>query len=289
MAARLAVATRTTPASLHSASAVRGTHSNGRGRLFYFAMENSALIELIRSYESCAVAFSGGVDSAVVAKAAHLALGERAVAVTGVSASLAAGELELAREVASQIGIRHEVIRTDEFQSADYTRNAADRCYHCKSELYEQMDGLAERLHVAVIANGANVDDLGDYRPGMTAARERNIRSPLAECGFDKAAVRQLAQHWQLPVWDKPASPCLSSRVAYGEEVTPQRLAMIDAAEQHLRSLGLPEVRVRYHRGDLARIEAPLQQRSAACRLRPFAKNFWKSLSRWGSSLLRLT
>lgn len=219
---------------------------------------HSALLERIRSYESCAVAFSGGVDSAVVAKAAQLALGNHAVAVTGVSASLAAGELELARDVAAQIGIRHEVIRTDEFQSDEYTRNAPDRCYHCKSELYEQMDGLAERLHVAVIANGANTDDLGDYRPGMTAARERNIRSPLAECGMDKSAVRRLAQHWDLPVWDKPASPCLSSRVAYGEEVTPQRLAMIDEAEQYLRSLGLPEVRVRYHRGDLARIEVPL-------------------------------
>jgi uncharacterized protein len=198
------------------------------------------------------------VDSAVVAKAAQLALGQRAVAVTGVSASLAAGELELAREVALQIGIRHEVIRTDEFLSANYTRNAPDRCYHCKSELYEQMDGLAERLAVAVIANGANTDDLGDYRPGMTAARERNIRSPLAECGLDKQAVRRLAKHWQLPVWDKPASPCLSSRVAYGEEVTPRRLAMIDQAEQYLRSLGLREVRVRYHRGDMARIEVPL-------------------------------
>jgi uncharacterized protein len=217
------------------------------------------LVDALRSFESCAVAFSGGVDSAVVAKAAQLALGERAVAVTGTSASLAEGELEQACEIASLIGIRHVVIETGELQSADYARNAPDRCYHCKTELYTQMEGLAERLGVAAIVNGANADDLGDYRPGMTAAREHQVRSPLAECGLTKAEVRALAAHWELPVWDKPASPCLSSRIAYGEEVTPERLAMIDKAEQFLRSLGLREVRVRYHRGELARLEVPAE------------------------------
>jgi uncharacterized protein len=217
------------------------------------------LVQFIEQFSSCAVAFSGGVDSAVVAKAAFLALGERAVAVTGVSASLAEGELELACQLAQQIGIRHVVVETNELESADYARNAPDRCYHCKSELYTQMEGLAERLGVAAILNGANADDLGDYRPGMTAAREHRVRSPLAELGFTKADVRALAAHWELPVWDKPASPCLSSRIAYGEEVTPQRLAMIDQAEQFLRSLGLREVRVRYHRGDLARLEVPAE------------------------------
>ena len=216
------------------------------------------LLGLIRGYGTCAVAFSGGVDSAVVAKAAHLALGDAAVAVTGTSASLAAGELDDARKLARKIGIRHEVIETDEFSNPDYLRNAADRCYHCKTELYTEIDGMAERLGVDVILNGANVDDLGDYRPGMKAAGEHRVASPLAECGLDKAAVRALARHWQLPIWDKPATPCLSSRIAYGEEVTPERLAMIGQAERFLRDWGLGTLRVRYHKGDVARLEMPL-------------------------------
>jgi pyridinium-3,5-biscarboxylic acid mononucleotide sulfurtransferase len=213
------------------------------------------LIDTLRSYGSCLVAFSAGVDSTVVAKAAELALQDRAVAATGRSASLATGELEQAITLARLIGIRHEIIGTEEFADANYVRNAPDRCYHCKTELYTQLGPLAARLGLAVIANGANTDDLGDYRPGMTAAVEHRVESPLVTCGIKKAEVRELAAGWDLPVWDKPASPCLSSRVAYGEEVTPERLAMIDRAEQHLRGLGLPTVRVRYHRGDLARLE----------------------------------
>lgn len=223
------------------------------------------LIELIRGYGTCAVAFSGGIDSTLVAKAAQLALGSKAVAVTGTSASLAEGELDEARSLAQLIGIRHEVLPTLELASPDYARNAPDRCYHCKTELYTQLDGLAERLGVAVVMNGANVDDLGDYRPGMNAAREHRVASPLAECGFTKADVRALAAHWQLPTWDKPASPCLSSRIAYGEEVTPERLAMIDRAEQLLRGYGLGNVRVRYHKGDLARIEVPAEALAKLC------------------------
>lgn len=230
------------------------------------AHQRDRLLATIRSYERCAVALSGGVDSAVVAKAAHEALGDDALAVTGVSPSLAAGELDIAAEVARRIGIRHEVIHTTEFSQPAYVRNANDRCYHCKTELYTQLEQLRERLEVRyVLANGANVDDLGDYRPGMQAAKERAVRSPLAECGFSKEDVRALAAYWQLPVWDKPASPCLSSRVAYGEEVTPARLAMIDAAEQYLRELGLQTVRVRYHRGDLARLEVPADAIGTLC------------------------
>jgi uncharacterized protein len=217
------------------------------------------LLDMLRSYGSCLVAFSAGVDSTVVAKAAQIALGDRAVAVTGTSASLAAGELDEARDLARLIGIRHEIIETGEFAQPDYLRNAADRCYHCKTELYTQLEPLAARLGLAVIVNGANADDLGDYRPGMNAAQEHRVRSPLVECGLTKAVVRALAAAWDLPVWDKPASPCLSSRVAYGEEVTPQRLAMIDRAERYLRELGLRTVRVRYHRGDLARLEVPAE------------------------------
>ena len=211
------------------------------------------LLQCIESFGSCAVAFSGGVDSTVVAKAAQIALGKRALAVTGVSASLASGELAEASEMAKQIGIRHIVIKTQELENPDYTANSPRRCFHCKSELYTQMHQKLDEWQVASIVNGANLDDRGDYRPGLEAATDWNVRSPLAECGLGKEIVRQLAEHWKLPIWNKPATPCLSSRVAYGQEVTPERLAMIDRAERFLRQDGYGTVRVRYHAGDLAR------------------------------------
>ncbi len=220
--------------------------------------KRDSLLAALRQLESCAVAFSGGVDSAVVAKAAFLALGERAIAVTGSSASLAEGELEAAAELADLIGIRHVMLTTDELAKPDYLKNAPDRCYHCKTELYTQLGRLLPELGVNAIVNGANADDLGDYRPGMIAASEHRIHSPLAECDITKAEVRELAAAWGLPVWDKPATPCLSSRIAYGEAVTVERLSMIDRAEQFLRARGMQNLRVRYHRGDLARIEVPL-------------------------------
>ena len=229
------------------------------------AQKRDELLRLLTSYGSCAVAFSGGVDSAVVAKAARLALGDAAILVTGDSAALATGELEAARDLAKLIGARHVVVPTDEFANPNYVANGPDRCYHCKTELYEQVGDLAARLDVNVIANGANADDLGDYRPGMRAATEHDVRSPLAECGITKREVRALAAAWDLPVAEKPATPCLSSRIAYGQEVTPERLSMIDQAEQLLRSLGLHELRVRYHAGDMARIEVPLDELSELC------------------------
>ena len=227
--------------------------------------KRAALLAAIQDLKSCAVAYSGGVDSAVVAKAAAVALGEKAVAVTGVSASLASGELEAAEELAKLIGIRHVVVSTDELSQNGYTRNAPDRCYHCKTELYSQLETLLPKLGVNAIVNGANADDLGDYRPGMRAASEHLIHSPLADCGITKAEVRQLAAEWDLPVADKPATPCLSSRIAYGEAVTPERLAMIDRAEQFLREQGLANLRVRYHKGDLARLEVPLAELPRLC------------------------
>ena len=219
------------------------------------AGKRDRLLALLQSYGSCAVAFSGGLDSALLAKAARMALGDRAVAVTGVSASLAVGELDQCRELARQIGIRHEVIPTNELASPGYAANAPDRCYYCKTELFLQVEKLAERLGVAVVADGSNSDDRGEHRPGARAARQRKVLSPLAECGLTKAEIRQLAAAWDLPVWNKPATPCLSSRIAYGEPVTPERLAMIDQAEAFLRERGFQPLRVRYHKGDMARIE----------------------------------
>ncbi len=223
--------------------------------------KRDSLLELLQSYGRVAVAFSAGVDSTVVAQAAQLACGDRAVAATAVSDSLAAGELQAARDLAQRIGIRHEVLQTAEFSNPDYLRNAGDRCYHCKTELYTQLDGMADRLGVDIVVNGANLDDQGDYRPGMQAAKEHKVRSPLIEVGLTKAEVRELARHWDLPVWDKPASPCLSSRIAYGLEVTPERVRRVDAAEQFLRQrLGIRELRVRHEAHDLARIEVAIEE-----------------------------
>lgn len=223
------------------------------------AKKRERLLGLIRSYGSCAVAFSAGVDSTVVAKAAAIALGDKAVAVTGDSPSLAEGELDEAKRLAGLIGIRHLVIQTQEHVKEAYVRNAPDRCYHCKTELFVMMAGMLDDLGVEVIVSGANADDAGDYRPGMQAAKEQSVRSPLLECGITKDELRQLAAEWQLPVWDKPAMPCLASRIAYGVEATAERMAMVDAAEKYLRSLGHREVRVRYHEGDLARVEVPIE------------------------------
>lgn len=216
------------------------------------------LIDWIRAAGPCAVAFSGGVDSAVVAAAAWRALGEKAIAILAVSPSLASGERAGAERVAASIGIRLAVVETSEFENPLYVRNHSDRCFHCKTELYSRLATLRDEYGFGAIHNGAVVDDLGDHRPGLTAARELGVKTPLVECGVTKADVRRLAALWSLEVWDKPATPCLSSRVAYGQSVTPERLRMIDAGEQLLRDLGLRDLRLRYHADDLARIEVPI-------------------------------
>jgi uncharacterized protein len=215
------------------------------------------LLDILRAFPGAAVAFSGGIDSTVVAKAAFLALGARSIAVTADSPSVPRKELAEAEELASQIGIRHRVIRTDEFDDPDYVRNDGARCYHCKSELYDRIIELLPELGVEVVCSGANLDDRGDYRPGLTAAAERRVRHPLQEAGFTKADVRALAKSWGLPTWDKPASPCLSSRLVPGLEVTVERTARVEAAEAHLHDLGLRDCRVRLHERELARIEVP--------------------------------
>ena len=220
------------------------------------------LLDAIRGLDRVAVAFSGGIDSTVVAKAAFLALGDKAVAVTADSASVPRAELEDACRLAEQIGIRHRVVRTEEFGDPDYVRNDGTRCYYCKSELYSRIEMLLPELGVEAICSGANLDDRGDYRPGLTAAAEHAVRHPLQEAGFTKADVRALARAWDLPTWDKPASPCLSSRLAPGVEVTHERTRRVEEAEIFLRSLGYRECRVRLHQDELARIEVPVAELS---------------------------
>ena len=217
------------------------------------------LLAILSAMPGTVVAFSGGVDSTVVAKAAFLALGDRAIAMTSDSPSVPRSELAAARVLAALIGIRHEVLPTSEFDNPDYQKNGGDRCFFCKSELYTRIESQLESLGFTTVCSGANLDDLGDYRPGLTAAAEHHVRHPLQEAGFTKAHVRELAKYWDLPVWDKPASPCLSSRLAPGLAVTPERTLRVELAEEYLKSLGLRDGRVRYHEGDLARVEVPIE------------------------------
>jgi uncharacterized protein len=200
------------------------------------------------------VAFSGGVDSSLVAALAARALGPAALAVTAVSPALATHELDGARAVADAVGIAHETIRTNELRRPGYRRNGTDRCYHCKSELYDALAELALGRGVGAVASGANADDLGDWRPGLRAASEHGVIHPLLEAGVGKAQVRALAHDLAIPSAAKPASPCLASRIPYGTAVDPATLARIDRAERAVRALGFRELRVR-HFGDLGRLE----------------------------------
>jgi uncharacterized protein len=208
----------------------------------------------IASAPSALVAFSGGVDSSLVAAVAARVLGDRALAVTAVSPALATGELDGARSVAAAVGIAHRTITTDELARVGYRRNGPDRCYHCKSELYERLAALGGSGGYAVVYSGANVDDLGDWRPGLRAAAEHDVRHPLVEAGFDKTEVRRCASALGVPSADKPAMPCLASRLPYGTEVDPAMLAQVDRAEQALHALGYRELRVR-HLGATGRVE----------------------------------
>lgn len=203
---------------------------------------------------SVLVAYSGGVDSAFLLRVAQDVLGEHTVALTARSPSVPATELEAAASLAVQIGARHLVVDSHELERPAYLRNDPRRCYHCKHELYTLTGAYARRLGLKHVANGANVDDLRDYRPGLEAAREFGVRSPLVEAGLAKAEIRELSRALGLPTWDKPALACLASRIPYGTAVTVERLTLVDRCEGVLRGLGFRQLRVRYH-GDTARIE----------------------------------
>ena len=204
--------------------------------------------------DSALVAFSGGVDSTLVLALAHEVLGEKVLGVTAQSASMPNREMQASRQLAKEIGSKHLIIKTDEMSNPEYQANPANRCYHCKTELYSNLKKISKREKFSHILNGINTDDLGDYRPGLDSAREQGIRSPLVEADFNKKDVRNLSQIMGLSIWNKPAMACLSSRIPYGQPVTPEKLTRVEKAEDFLLSLGFKQVRVR-HLGTEACIE----------------------------------
>jgi pyridinium-3,5-biscarboxylic acid mononucleotide sulfurtransferase len=212
------------------------------------------LKQLFTQMDRALIAYSGGVDSTLVAKIAYDVLGDRALAITAVSPSLLPEELEDAKIQAATIGISHQIVHTQEMDNPNYTSNPVNRCYFCKSELHDTLKPLALELGYSYVVDGVNADDLHDYRPGIQAAKERGGRSPLAEIGITKIEVREISQQLGLPWWDKPAQPCLSSRFPYGEEITIAKLQRVGRAEIYLRNLGWQNLRVRSE-GNTARIE----------------------------------
>ena len=217
------------------------------------------LISLIGELGSCVVAFSGGVDSALLLKASALALGDRAIAATGLSETYAPEEMEEARAVAAEIGAVHVMVRTMELTDPRYANNSHQRCFFCKTELYTQLQAYAKQHGFATVVDGTNADDLGDFRPGIRAANQLQVRSPLQEAGLSKQEIRDLSLWLSLPTWNKPAAACLSSRFAYGDPITVEKLSQVAKAESHIRRMGYRGFRVRHHE-EIARIEMPVEQ-----------------------------
>jgi uncharacterized protein len=221
------------------------------------------LRSIIGGYQSAVVCFSGGVDSTFLLKVAHDVLGDRCLALTAVSITMAASERSGAETLARELGVRHEVIESHEMERPGFTANPVDRCYLCKAELLEIARPAADRLGLQEVLLGTNVDDLGDHRPGLQAANERGARHPMVEAGLTKPEIRTLSQELGLPTWDKPQLACLSSRFPYGTEITPERLRQVDQFEDGLRALGFRQLRVRYH-GEIARLELDLESMGRA-------------------------
>jgi uncharacterized protein len=217
-------------------------------------LKEQRLREIFRDLGSVIVAYSGGVDSSYVAYVANAELGPRAICVTGQSASLPSYQQAEIDRVISEFGFHHETIQTDELENPNYRANNADRCYFCKDELYSKLEALAASRGIEYIVDGSTTDDLHDFRPGRQAAKQHAVRSPLIEVGMSKSEVRELSRRVGLPTWDKPASPCLSSRIAYGTTVTIERLDKVDRGEEILREFGFREFRVRHH-DTLVRLE----------------------------------
>ncbi|HEY0710119.1 MAG TPA: ATP-dependent sacrificial sulfur transferase LarE, partial [Polyangia bacterium] len=218
------------------------------------AQKYEKLRSVIAGYESALVCFSGGVDSMLLLRVAHDVLGDRCTALTAVSVTMAKSERQAALDLGASLGVKHEIIESNELERPGFAQNPSNRCYHCKSELLELAHPTAARLGLREVLLGTNLDDLGDHRPGLDAARERGARQPMVDAGLTKPEVRALSRELGLPTWDKPQLACLSSRFPYGTEITAARLEQVDGFEDGLRQLGFRQLRVRYH-GDVARLE----------------------------------